>query len=188
MQLSKGFFLRFLVGAALLVPTGAVAQRSYAVGIAAGPGLPTGRFADAHSRGLSVTGFLGFGSGEVPIGWRFDGMYHTFPGRLATPPGGTVEVQNPDLRIWGVGANFVITASGSTAKPYFLAGAGAYNITPDTANAQARYYLGYSGGVGSTFTLGPLASVIEVRYHSISRKPSRGGSVHFVPILLGFVF
>ena len=188
MPLSKGLLLFVFTAVAAFLPAGAGAQRSYAVGIAAGPGLPTGRFADAHSRGLSVTGFLGFGSSDVPIGWRFDGMYQTFPGRLATPPGGSVEVQNPDLRILALGGNFVITASGSTAKPYVMAGAGAYNVRPDTANAQARYYLGYSGGVGLTFAFGPLASVIEVRYHSISRQSNRGGSIHYVPILVGFVF
>ena len=173
---------------AFLLPAPALAQRSYAAGITAGAALPTGRFADAHSKGHAITGFIGVGIGELPIGLRFDGMYQTFRGRLATPPGGTAEIQNPDLRIWGVGGNFVVTASGSTAKPYLIAGAGAYNIKADTVDAQSRYHLGFSGGIGSTFNLGPLASVVEVRFHSISRKPNRGGSIHFAPILLGIMF
>jgi hypothetical protein len=97
-------------------------------------------------------------------------------------------VQSPDLRLWGVGGNFVITTTGSTAKPYLLAGAGYYNSKPDSPDAKARYDIGFSGGVGSTFNLGPFASIVEARFHSISRKPENGGSIHFVPVMLGIMF
>jgi hypothetical protein len=182
------FPLPLAFAALALLPAGAVAQKSYTVGITAGAAIPTGTFGDVQSKGKSITGFVGFGVAELPVGLRFDGMYHTFGGRSVTPPGGGAAVQSPDLRVWGVGGNFVVTTTGSTAKPYLLAGAGYYNSKPDSPDAKARYNIGFSGGIGSTFNLGPFASIVEARFHSISRKPENGGSIHFVPVMLGIMF
>src|SRR5687767_6946425 len=182
------FPLPLVFAALALLPAGAVAQKSYTVGITAGAAIPTGNFGDLQSKGKSITGFVGFGVAELPIGLRFDGMYHTFGGRSVTPPGGGADVDTPDLRLWGIGGNFVVTTTGSTAKPYLLVGAGYYNSKADSADAKARYNIGFSGGVGSTFNLGPFASIVEARFHSISRKPENGGSIHFVPVMLGIMF
>ena len=171
-----------------LLPVGATAQKSYTVGITAGAAIPTGRFGDVQAKGTSITGFVGFGVAELPIGLRFDGMYHTFGGRTVTPAGGGADVQSPDLRLWGIGGNFVATTSGTNAKPYVLAGAGYYNSKADLVDAKARFNIGFSAGIGSTFNLGPFASIVEARFHSISRKSENGGSIHFVPVMLGIVF
>ena len=179
--------LLLAVVALFLLPPKSVAQKSYTVGITAGAAIPTGRFGDVQSKGKSITGFVGVGVAELPIGLRIDGMYHTFGGR-STTSGGDVDVVTPDLRLWGIGGNFVITTTGSTAKPYLLAGAGYYNSKQDSPDAKARYDIGFSGGVGSTFNLGPFASIVEARFHSISRKPENGGSIHFVPVMLGIMF
>lgn len=188
MQLVRAFALPSLLAAFSLLPAESLAQKSYAVGITAGATIPTGKFGDAQSKGKSITGFVGFGIAELPIGLRLDGMYHTFTGRSVTPPGGGADVLTPDLRLWGIGANFVITTSGSTAKPYLLAGAGYYNSKADSADAESRNNLGFSAGLGSTFNLGSFASVVEVRFHGISRKRENGGSIHFVPVLIGIMF
>lgn len=188
MQLIRTLFLSSLVGALSGLSAEAHAQKSYALGITAGAAIPTGKFGDAYSAGAAITGFLAWGLAELPVGVRLDGMYHTFSGRSFAPPGGGADVSTPDLRLWGAGANLVVTASGSTTKPYFVVGAGYYNSKVDSVGASSKNHLGFSGGVGSTFSLGPLASVVEVRFHSISRKTEHGGSVHFVPVLLGITF
>ena len=188
MQLFKTLAFPFLLVSLCLPSVEALAQRNYAVGITAGAALPTGNFSDSYAKGAAITGFLATGMGELPIGLRFDGMYQTFPGRLVTPPGGTADIQTPDLRLWGFGVNFVVTASGTTAKPYLIIGTALNNVRVDSVSAKARNHLGFSGGVGSTFNLGPFSSIVEARFHSISRRPAHGGSIHFVPLLLGMVF
>lgn len=188
MPLSRACALPFLLGALAVLPAKTLAQKSYAVGITAGAAIPTGKFGDVQSKGKSITGFIGLGIAELPIGLRIDGMYHNFSGRSVTPPGGGADVQTPDLQLWGIGGNFVLTTSGSTAKLYLLAGAGYYNAKVDSVDAKSQHKLGFSAGIGSTFNLGPLASVVEVRFHSISRKSEEGGSIHFVPIMLGIMF
>lgn len=164
------------------------AQNSYAVGISAGPTIPTGRFSEAHSKGKNITGFFAVGWEDLPVGIRLDGMYSDFDGRTVTPPGGGAAVDTPDLRLLALVGNVVFTASGSVAKPYFLAGAGFYNSKTTAPEARSRNDLGFSVGIGSTFNLGPLASTVEVRYHSISRERENGGSIHFIPITVGFAF
>ncbi|HEU4748247.1 MAG TPA: hypothetical protein VFS56_07070, partial [Gemmatimonadaceae bacterium] len=123
-----------------------------------------------------------------PIGVRLDGIYDDFDGRTVVPAGGGAAVETPDLRLLGLVANGVFTASGSVAKPYLIAGVGFYNSETNAPDAKSRNDLGFSGGVGTTFNLGPLASVVEVRFHSISRDTENGGSIHYIPITVGFAF
>ena len=188
MQPLRNLALPFLL-VLLAFPTARVsAQKSYAIGITAGAAIPTGNFSDGYSKGMAVTGILAVGVADLPIGLRFDGMYHAFPGRTVTPAGGGADILTPDLRLWGLSGNLVITTAGTSAKPYLLGGVGFYNSKVDSAEANSRNNLGFSGGVGSTFNVGPFASVLEVRYHAISRKPEDGGNIHFVPVLLGIMF
>ena len=181
------FVLPSLVVLALLGAP-AHAQNSYALGVSAGPTIPTGKFSQAHSKGKNLTMFLGVGVEELPIGIRIDGMYSDFDGRPVTPAGGGAAVDTPDLRLLALVGNGVLTASGSIAKPYLVVGAGFYNSKTNAAEARSRNDLGFSIGIGSTFNLGPLASVVEVRFHSISREREDGGSIHFIPITVGFAF
>ncbi|HEU4748103.1 MAG TPA: hypothetical protein VFS56_06345, partial [Gemmatimonadaceae bacterium] len=92
-------------------PLPAHAQNSYAVGITAGPTIPTGSFSDRHSKGKSITAFLAIGVEEMPIGVRLDGIYDDFDGRTVVPAGGGAAVETPDLRLLGLVANGVFTAS-----------------------------------------------------------------------------
>jgi len=179
--------LPLLTGVAVLTPT-AHAQNSYAIGISAGPTIPTGKFGDGYSKGKNVTGFLAIGAEELPVGVRIDGMYNDFDGRTVTPDGGGATVEMPDLRLLALVGNAVFTASGSVAKPYLVAGVGFYNSKSSASDARSRNDLGFSIGLGSTFSLGPLASLVEVRFHSISREPEHGGSIHYIPITVGFAF
>lgn len=180
--------LSLLLLAVLAATPQAGAQRSYAVGIAGGAGIPTGKFNDAYSTGYTATVFIAVGVPDLPIGVRFDGIYNQFSGRTVVPPGGGAAVENPDLRLIGAVGNLIYTFPGTTAKPYVVTGAGFYNGKVDTAGARSRNDFGFSAGLGATFGLGPLAAVIEARYHGISRDTDAGGSIHFVPVTLGIVF
>ena len=177
-------FLLFLFASA----STADAQKSYAVGISGGAGIPTGKFNDAYSTGPTATAFIALGVPDLPIGVRFDGTYNQFSGRTATPPGGGAAVENPDLRLIGAVGNLLYTFPGTTAKPYIVTGAGFYNSKLDAPGAKSRNDFGFSAGLGATFGLGPLAAVIEARYHGISRDTDAGGNIHFVPVTLGIMF
>jgi hypothetical protein len=177
------FLVALLVSASI-----AGAQKSYAIGVAGGAGIPTGKFNDAYSTGYTGTVFIALGVPDLPIGVRFDGVYNQFSGRTVVPPEGGAGVENPDLRLIGAVGNLIYTFPGTTAKPYILTGAGFYNSKADAPGAKSRNDFGFSAGLGATFGLGPLAAVIEARYLGISRDTDAGGSIHFVPVTLGFVF
>jgi len=184
----KALFLSSILTVLAGMTFPAQAQRSYTIGISAGAAIPTGKFSEGHSKGQTITGFIALGMDELPIGVRLDGTYNTFSGRAVTPAGGGAAAETPDLRLLGLVGNIVFTASGSTAKPYLVGGAGFYNSKTNAPDARSRNDLGFSIGLGSTFNLGPLASVVEARFHSISREPEDGGSIHFVPVTLGIMF
>lgn len=177
-----------LLAAVLAGAPSASAQKSYAIGVAAGAGIPTGKFNDAYSTGYGITAFIGLGVPDLPAGIRFDGIYHQFSGRTVTPAGGGAAVDNPDLRLIGALGNLLFTFPGTTAKPYLIAGGGFYNTKADLSGAKSRNDFGFSAGLGATFGIGPLGMVIEARYHGISRETDDGGSIHFVPVTLGVMF
>jgi hypothetical protein len=164
------------------------AQKSYAVGVSAGAGIPTGKFNDAYSTGYTAAVFIALGVPDLPIGVRFDGVYNQFAGRTVLVTGGDVEIEIPDLRLIGAVGNLIYTFPGTTAKPYIVTGAGFYNSKNDAPGAKSRNDLGFSAGLGATFGLGGLAAVIEARYHGIAREAEAGGGIHFVPVTLGLVF
>jgi len=179
--------LLFAAASVVLVPP-TLAQKSYAVGIAGGAAIPTGKFGDTQSTGYAVTGFIALGVPDLPIGVRFDGIYNKFSGRTISPVGGGASVVSPDVRIMGILGNLIYTFPGTTAKPYLIAGGGFYNSKANISGAKAENDFGFSAGFGATFGLGPLAALIEARYHGISRNEAEGGNIQFVPITLGFMF
>jgi hypothetical protein len=181
--------LFFLYLVSLAAPTAmANAQKSYAIGISAGAGIPTGKFNDGYSTGFTGTVFIALGVPDLPIGVRFDGVYNQFAGRTVTPVGGGAAVDNPNLRLMGAVGNLIYTFPGTSAKPYIVTGAGFYNSKANSPGAKSRNDFGFSAGLGATFGLGPLAAALEARYHGISRDTDAGGSIHFVPITFGLMF
>src|SRR5687767_4312818 len=186
---SRSRLIKLLFALALVASAApASAQKNYAIGIAAGAGIPTGKFNHSYSTGYTGTVFIALGVPDLPIGVRFDGVYNQFAGRTVTPPGGGAAVENPDLRLIGAIGNLIYTFPGTTAKPYIVTGAGFYNSKVDAPEAKSRNDFGFSAGLGATFGLGPLAWALETRYHGISRDAEAGGSMHFVPVTLGIMF
>jgi hypothetical protein len=184
---------RTFIGAACLLTgasTIALAQKSYALGVAGGVAVPVGKLSDTKKAGASALAVLAIGVSDLPVGVRFDAFYNNLPRRsdLSSPQSGGAAVPNVDMRVAGAVANLVFAFPGSNSKAYMLAGAGLYNAKLDAAGAKSQNNLGFDGGLGATFGSGPVAIFLEARYNSISRTTANGGVYHFVPITLGLLF
>ena len=170
--------------ASLVFAQSALCQRSYAIAFGGGVAFPVGKLNDVQTTGYNGLVALAVGSAELPLGLRIDGIYNTFQSRTA-PAGGP---SSSDLRIMGALSNLVIAFRGTSAKPYLLVGGGLYNIKSDTSGAKSDNHFGFNAGVGATFGVGPFATFVESRYHTISRKADKGGVAQFIPITVGLMF
>ncbi len=170
--------------ASLIFSRPAPAQKTYALGVGGGAAIPVGKLSKAQSTGYNGIVALAIGVAELPIGVRFDGIYNNFahPG---TPVAGSI---SSDLRVMGVLGNLIFAFSGTSAKPYAIVGGGLYNTKSDVAGAKSENYFGMNAGLGTTFGVGPFATFVESRYHSIARKAAKGGVMQFVPITIGLMF
>lgn len=168
-------------------PTSAGAQKTYALGVGGGPSIPVGKLNDVQKTGYNGTVMLAIGVAELPLGLRLDGVFNQFSRRdVLTPQNGGSGVYS--FRVMGAIANLVYAFPGATAKPYIVAGAGLYSTKTIVAGSKADSDWGFNAGVGATFGLGPFATFIESRYHSISRSADKGGVIQFVPVTIGLLF
>jgi len=161
----------------------ALGQRTYALGVGGGAAIPVGKLSDSQNTGYNGIVALALGAPDLPIGVRIDGIYNTFG--LRTVPAGT---SSSDFRIIGGLFNLIFTFSGTNAKPYVIAGGGLYNTKSDAPGAKSKNDFGFNAGLGATFAIGPIATFLESRYHTISRNAANGGVVQFVPITVGLLF
>jgi hypothetical protein len=168
----------------LLFSRPALAQKTYALGIGGGAAIPVGKLSRAQSTGYNGIVALAIGVAELPIGVRFDGIYNNFL-HPSTPAAGS---SASDLRIIGALGNLIFAFAGTSAKSYLIVGGGVYNTKVDVAGAKSENDFGVNAGLGATFSVGPFATFIESRYHSISRKDANGGVIQFVPITVGLMF
>jgi hypothetical protein len=181
------YFFR-IAGIALLVsgafPQSASSQKTYALGVGGGAAIPVGRVSKTQTTGYNAIVALAIGVSELPIGVRFDGIYNTLPLRTPSVGGST----SSDLRVIGALGNLIYAFSGTSAKPYIIFGGGYYGVKADVPGAKSENDFGFNAGLGATFGVGPFATFVESRYHSISRKAARGGVMQFVPITVGLMF
>ena len=159
-------------------------QKTYALGIGGGAAIPVGKLSSSQTTGFNGLVALALGVAELPIGVRFDGIYNSFSRKTITSP----PTNTYGFRIAGLLGNLVYAFPGTTAKSYIVAGGGLYNTKFDTTGTKSENHWGLNAGVGVTFAVGPVASFLESRYHFISREPTKGGVIHFVPITLGVMF
>jgi hypothetical protein len=170
--------------ASILLSGQANGQKTYALGIGGGAAIPVGKLSNTQTTGFNGVVALALGVAELPIGVRFDGIYNSFSRKnITSPPTNTYS-----FRIAGILGNLIYAFPGTTAKSYIVAGGGLYNTKFDIAGTKSENHWGLNAGVGVTFAVGPLASFLESRYHFISREPTKGGVIHFVPITLGVMF
>ena len=161
----------------------AFGQKTYAVALGGGAAIPVGRLADTQETGYNGLAALAIGVADLPLGVRFDGLYNTL--RAKTRSGTTV---GSDFRVIGALANLIVAFPGTNAKAYMIAGGGLYNSRVGTSGAKSQNHIGFNGGLGATFGVGPVALFPESRYHSISRSVAKGGVFQFVPITAGLLF
>ena len=159
----------------------ALAQRTYAIGLGGGAAIPVGKLSDSQTTGYNAIAALAIGVAELPLGVRFDGVYNNILNKSGISG-------SADFRVMGVLGNLIFAFPGTNAKAYLIVGGGLYNSKADLAGAKAQNNIGFNAGIGATFRLGPFASFLESRYHSISRKADKGGVFQFVPITLGLLF
>ena len=165
-------------------PSKALSQKSYAIGLGGGAAIPVGRLGDRQATGYNALVSLAMGISDLPFGFRFDGIYNNLA-HTNSPPSG---VTSTKLRVTGLLANLVYAFPGTTAKAYIIAGGGLYKSKADVDGAKSKNDWGFNAGLGATFGFGPIATFIESRYHTVSRKEADGGVYQFVPITLGFMF
>ncbi|HEV7594358.1 MAG TPA: outer membrane beta-barrel protein [Gemmatimonadaceae bacterium] len=159
-------------------------QKSYALGIGGGVAIPVGKLSNTQTTGFNGIVALALGVADQPIGVRLDAIYNSFSRKtINSPPTNTY-----DFRIAGLLGNLIYAFPGTTAKSYIVAGGGLYNTKFNVAGTKAENHWGLNAGLGVTFAVGPVASFLESRYHFISREPTKGGVMHFVPITLGMMF
>jgi hypothetical protein len=168
----------------LVFAQSAIGQRSYAIALGGGAALPVGKLGDVQTSGYNGIVALAIGVAEFPLGVRIDGIYNTLQSR--TVPVGSPTSSN--LRITGALGNMILAFRGTSAKPYLLVGGGLYSVKSDVSGAKSENHLGFNAGFGSTFGVGPFATFLESRYHTISRKADKGGVAQFIPITVGLMF
>lgn len=178
------YFTSVCLVTSLALSRPALAQKTYALGLGGGASIPVGRLSRTQNTGYNGIVALAIGVAELPIGVRFDGIYATLLNNNASAGSGT----SSDLRIIGALGNLIFAFSGTSAKPYVVVGGGLYNLKADVPGAKSDNYFGLNAGLGATLGIGPFATFVESRYHSISRSVAKGGMAHFVPITVGFMF
>jgi hypothetical protein len=173
--------------ASIILSAPAAGQKTYAIGIGGGAAIPVGKLRDTQVTGFNGIITLAFGTPDLPIGVRFDGIYNNFSRKnVVSAPRGTTNTYG--FRIAGLLANAIYAFPGTSVKSYIIAGGGYYNTKLDVAGSKSENHPGLNAGAGLTFGLGPVASFIEARYHFISREPTKGGVIHFVPVTFGLMF
>ena len=176
-----------------LVPDAhAQAQMMPHFGISAGASIPQSSFGDGVNTGYNVNGLVNIGIPLSPLGFRGEVGWNRFD-LSGNNTSGNVRMVN--------GAVNVVLAPSTimTAKPYFIAGLGVYNVKTTgnsgggilggsaltTSTADTR--LGFNGGIGFAFGLGPVGTMLEARYVSVNGS-NGGKSLTFVPVSFGITF
>jgi opacity protein-like surface antigen len=176
---------------ALTLPARAEAQAHF--GIAAGASIPESSFGEVANTGFNVTGMINVGVPLSPLGFRAEAGYNRFDINR--------DVTSGNVRMFNGAANVILTPSSIMgAKPYLIAGVGAYNVKGTvrtslvggdvstlTSDGSSDTRLGFNGGLGLTFGLGPVGTMLEARYVTVNGK-NGSGSTAFVPVTFGVTF
>ena len=170
----------------------AQAQTMPLLGISAGASIPQSSFGDGVNTGYNVNGMINIGVPLSPLGFRGEVGWNRFDlsGNNAS---GNVRMINGSANV------ILIPSSVMTAKPYLIAGVGAYNVKTTVDNtggllgggaftsSSSDTRLGFNGGVGFAFGLGAVGTFVEARYVTVNGK-NGSGSLSFVPVSFGITF
>ena len=176
-----------LSGVALVtLPFTASAQvstvRPFQIGIAAGAALPMDDLKDVSDVGFNVTGTIGFHPQMIPLGIRVDVAYNSFS--LNDDVG-----VDGNIHFTSVTGNLVWSIPSEAVSPYFIGGAGLYNLGVDIPNlfGDSDNRFGFNIGGGIKFPLSGFDTFLEARYNQISGSDG-SNSLKFIPITFGLMF
>jgi opacity protein-like surface antigen len=170
---------------------GAQAQAMPHFGISAGASIPESTFGEVANTGYNVNAMLNVTVPLSPVGFRIEGGWNRFDLNNANGSG--------EVRVANGSANVILIPSAvMTAKPYLIAGVGAYNVkgsfgatsplgTDVLTSSSSDTRVGFNGGIGLMFGLGPVGSMIEARYVSVNGK-NGGSSLTYIPVSFGVTF
>ncbi len=185
----------FATSAALLcltLATPARAQAQVHFGISAGASIPQSSFGEQVSTGFNVTGMVNVTVPLSPLGFRGEVGFNRFDIDS--------NIGNGNVRMINGAANVILTPSSIMgAKPYLIGGIGVYNVRGVVSNggliggdvfsssSGSDSRLGFNGGIGLTFGLGSIGTMLEARYVSVNGR-NGSGSMAFVPVSFGVTF
>lgn len=170
----------------------AQAQTMPLLGISAGASIPQSSFGDGVNTGYNVNGMINIGVPLSPLAFRGEVGWNRFDlsGNNAS---GNVRMVNGTANV------VLIPSTVMTAKPYLIAGVGAYNVKTTVDNSggllgtgtftssSSDTRLGFNGGVGFAFGLGSVGTIVEARYVTVNGK-NGSGSLSFIPVSFGITF
>lgn len=178
----------------LATPVRTQAQAHF--GISAGASIPESSFGEAVSTGYNVNAMINAGVPLSPLGFRAEAGLNHFDLDGSNASG--------NVRMINGTANVIVTPTTIIgAKPYLIGGLGMYNVrtnfsgtvtplgslfsasAPGGESSDTR--LGFNGGVGLTFGLGSVGTLLEARYVTVNGK-NGSGSLAFVPVTFGITF
>jgi opacity protein-like surface antigen len=185
-----------LLSLTLVSTAHAQAQAMPHFGISAGASIPESSFGEAVNTGFNVNAMINVSVPLSPLGFRAEAGWNRFD--LSDGNG------DGNVRLFNGTANVILTPSTvMSAKPYLIAGIGAYNVKTsidqgivlteggifgngaDAESSSTR--LGFNGGIGLTFGLGPIGTMLEARYVTVNGK-NGSGSLAYVPVTVGVTF
>lgn len=170
----------------------AQAQTMPLLGISAGASIPQSSFGDGVNTGYNVNGMINVGVPLSPLGFRGEVGWNHFD-LSGNNVSGNVRMINGSANV------VLIPSTVMTAKPYLIAGVGAYNVKTTVDNtggllgtgaftsSSSDTRLGFNGGVGFSFGLGSVGTIVEARYVTVNGK-NGSGSLSFVPVSFGITF
>lgn len=175
-----------LAASALLLATTAAAQSTSGprptFGISGGVAFPTGDFGDGYDSGFNLSAHVGFRPSSTPVGFRIEGMYNRFDFK------GSSALDIHSNIIAGTGnVVFSRTAAPGSVSPYFIGGAGLYNLKVDSdiGSSDSETKFGLNAGAGLDIPLSGIGVFIEARYHYVFTD---GSKLAFIPLVVGVRF
>jgi hypothetical protein len=165
-------------------------------GVAGGVTFPQGDIGDFTKTGWHLAGLVGWTPPTMPVGFRFDLMYHGLPGKEINLGKGSIE--GSDFRIFAGTANVELdlsklsgsamgnlrqAAEAGTASIYLTGGVGIYNGKIEDGDSETDFGINVGGGVN--FNLAGMRAFAEGKFHNVFTD---GSSARFIPISFGVRF
>ena len=171
-----------LVALITIAGAGSLSAQGVRFGIGGGLLMPLGTYKDFDKMGWVAGADATYWLMGAPVGIRADVQYSQTSEKSG--------VGAHTTKIIG-GLAEVVYALGKKAdpvRPYLLGGIGYYNVKVSVTGASAsESKVGFGGGAGLAFKLGPSGArfFVEGKYVSVSTS---GGSTNFLPIRVGVRF